>query len=85
MDEVLRINRAAKTITVRNLLDQSEYDENYDFLLLSRCRSSHPANSGIQNPLTHSLRNIPDMDKIIQTLQMNKPEHATVDGGVLSV
>lgn len=35
MNEVLRINRAAKTITVRNLLDQSEYDENYDFLLLS--------------------------------------------------
>lgn len=47
MNEVLRINRAAKTITVRNLLDQSEYDENYDFLLLS---PSHPANSGDSKP-----------------------------------
>lgn len=82
MNEVLRINRAAKTITVRNLLDQSEYDENYDFLLLSPGAGPViPPIPGIQNPLTHSLRNIPDMDKIIQTLQMNKPEHATVVGG----
>lgn len=82
MNEVLRINRAAKTITVRNLLDQSEYDENYDFLLLSPDAGPViPPIPGIQNPLTHSLRNIPDMDKIIQTLQMNKPEHATVVGG----
>ncbi|EGQ7791198.1 FAD-dependent oxidoreductase [Vibrio cholerae] len=82
MSEVLRINRAAKTITVRNLLDQSEYDENYDFLLLSPGAGPViPPIPGIQNPLTHSLRNIPDMDKIIQTLHMNKPEHATVVGG----
>ncbi|EKF9996626.1 FAD-dependent oxidoreductase [Vibrio cholerae] len=82
MNEVLRINRAAKTITVRNLLDQSEYDENYNFLLLSPGAGPViPPIPGIQNPLTHSLRNIPDMDKIIQTLQMNKPEHATVVGG----
>ncbi|TQP22307.1 CoA-disulfide reductase [Vibrio cholerae] len=82
MNEVLRINRAAKTITVRNLFDQSEYDENYDFLLLSPGAGPViPPIPGIQNPLTHSLRNIPDMDKIIQTLQMNKPEHATVVGG----
>ncbi|BAP04953.1 TPA: CoA-disulfide reductase [Vibrio cholerae O1] len=82
MNEVLRVNRAAKTITVRNLLDQSEYDESYDFLLLSPGAGPViPPIPGIQNPLTHSLRNIPDMDKIIQTLQMNKPEHATVVGG----
>ncbi|NCO47107.1 MAG: FAD-dependent oxidoreductase, partial [Vibrio sp.] len=82
MNEVLRINRAAKTITVRNLLDQSEYQESYDFLLLSPGAGPIvPSIPGIQNPLTHSLRNIPDMDKIIQTLQMNKPEHATVVGG----
>lgn len=82
MNEVLRINRAAKTITVRNLLDQSEHDESYDFLLLSPGAGPViPPIPGIQNPLTHSLRNIPDMDKIIQTLQMNKPEHATVVGG----
>ncbi len=52
MNDVVRINRAEKTITVRNLLDQSEYQESYDFLLLSPgagrlCRQS-------QGWITHS-------------------------------
>jgi len=82
MNEVVRINRAEKSVTVRNLLDNSEYEENYDFLLLSPGASPVvPPIPGIDNPLTHSLRNIPDMDKIIKTIEMNKPEHATVVGG----
>jgi NADPH-dependent 2,4-dienoyl-CoA reductase/sulfur reductase-like enzyme/rhodanese-related sulfurtransferase len=82
MNEVVSINRAEKTVTVRNLLDDSEYVENYDFLLLSPGAAPVvPPIPGINNPLTHSLRNIPDMDKIIKTIEMNKPEHATVVGG----
>lgn len=82
MNEVVRINRADKTITVRNLLDQSEYDESYDFLLLSPGAGPIvPPIPGIDNPLTHSLRNIPDMDRILETIQMNQPDHATVIGG----
>ena len=82
MNEVVSINRSEKTVTVRNLLDDSEYVENYDFLLLSPGAAPVvPPIPGIDNPLTHSLRNIPDMDKIIKTIEMNKPEHATVVGG----
>ncbi|ELD1798364.1 FAD-dependent oxidoreductase [Vibrio fluvialis] len=82
MNEVVRINRADKTITVRNLLDQSEYEESYDFLLLSPGAGPIvPPNPGLDNPLTHSLRNIPDMDRILETIQMNQPDHATVIGG----
>ncbi|ENI4127914.1 FAD-dependent oxidoreductase [Vibrio fluvialis] len=82
MNEVVRINRADKTITVRNLLDQSEYDESYDFLLLSPGAGPIvPPIPGLDNPLTHSLRNIPDMDRILETIQMNQPDHATVIGG----
>ncbi|NMU84539.1 FAD-dependent oxidoreductase, partial [Vibrio parahaemolyticus] len=40
-----------------------------------------PPIPGIDNPLTHSLRNIPDMDRIIKTIETNKVEHATVVGG----
>lgn len=81
-NEVTGINRENKTVTVKNLIDGQEYTENYDFLLLSPGAGPIvPPIPGINNPLTHSLRNIPDMDKIIQTLQMNKPEHATVVGG----
>ncbi len=82
MNEVVRINRADKTITVRNLLDQSEYEESYDFLLLSPGAGPIvPPIPGLGNPLTHSLRNIPDMDRILETIQMNQPDHATVIGG----
>ncbi|MBL4282566.1 FAD-dependent oxidoreductase [Vibrio fluvialis] len=82
MNEVVRINRADKTITVRNLLDLSEYDESYDFLLLSPGAGPIvPPLPGLDNPLTHSLRNIPDMDRILETIQMNQPDHATVIGG----
>ncbi|EPR7490358.1 FAD-dependent oxidoreductase [Vibrio alginolyticus] len=82
MNEVVSINRQDKTVTVNNLLDGSEYQESYDFLLLSPGASPVvPPIPGIDNPLTHSLRNIPDMDRIIKTIETNKVEHATVVGG----
>lgn len=82
MNEVVSINRQDKTVTVKNLLDGSEYQESYDFLLLSPGAGPVvPPIPGINNPLTHSLRNIPDMDRIIKTIETNKVEHATVVGG----
>ncbi|OIN23925.1 FAD-dependent oxidoreductase [Vibrio barjaei] len=82
MNEVISIDKQSKFVTVRNLVDGNEYSESYDFLLLSPGAAPFvPAIPGIDNPLTHTLRNIPDMDRIIKTIQMNKPEHATVVGG----
>lgn len=82
MNEVLSIDRQSKTVRVKNLVDGTEYQESYDFLLLSPGAGPViPPIAGINNPLTHSLRNIPDMDRILHTIQMNKPEHATVVGG----
>jgi NADPH-dependent 2,4-dienoyl-CoA reductase/sulfur reductase-like enzyme/rhodanese-related sulfurtransferase len=82
LSEVVSIDRQNKSVTVRILADNSEYTESYDFLLLSPGAGPIvPPIPGIKNPLTHSLRNIPDMDKIIETLAINKPEHATVVGG----
>ncbi len=82
MNEVSSINRKLKTVTVKNLLDNSEYTESYDFLLLSPGAGPIvPPIPGVQNPLTHSLRNIPDMDRILQTIETNNVEHATVVGG----
>ncbi|GEA59401.1 FAD-dependent oxidoreductase [Vibrio comitans] len=82
MNEVVAIQRQEKTVTVKNLLDGTEYIESYDFLLLSPGAGPIvPPIEGLNNPLTHSLRNIPDMDRIINTLKMNKAEHATVVGG----
>lgn len=82
MNEVKSIDRKNKTVTVQNLQDGSSYQESYDFLLLSPGAAPVvPPIPGINNPLTHSLRNIPDMDKIMQSMQMNNVEHATVVGG----
>ncbi|OBT07963.1 CoA-disulfide reductase [Vibrio sp. UCD-FRSSP16_10] len=82
MNEVISIDRQNKSVTVKNLLNGTQYSESYDFLLLSPGAGPViPPISGINNPLTYSLRNIPDMDRIIQTLQTNKAEHATVVGG----
>ncbi|PMK00296.1 FAD-dependent oxidoreductase [Vibrio sp. 10N.261.55.A7] len=82
MNEVISIDRLNKTVTIKNLLDGLEYIESYDFLLLSPGAGPIvPPIPGIDNPLTHSLRNIPDMDKILATLNSSKPQHATVVGG----
>ncbi|HGO5292014.1 TPA: FAD-dependent oxidoreductase [Photobacterium damselae subsp. damselae] len=82
MNEVTQIDRQAKCITVKNLIDGTSYQESYDFLLLSPGASPIiPPIEGINNPLTHALRNIPDMDRILATLDNHKPTHATVVGG----
>jgi len=82
MNEITSIDRKNKNVTVKNLLDGNEYVEDYDFLLLSPGAAPIvPPILGVKNPLTHSLRNIPDMDKILNTLAGNKPQHATVVGG----
>ncbi|EGU31114.1 putative NADH oxidase [Vibrio sp. N418] len=82
MNEVVAIDRQAKHVTVRNLLDSTQYQEQYDFLLLSPGAGAIvPPIAGIDNPLTHSLRNIPDMDRIINTLKSKPIKHATVVGG----
>ncbi|MEJ6122021.1 FAD-dependent oxidoreductase [Vibrio sp. 2-Bac 85] len=82
LSEVIRINRNEKTITIKNVNDGSKYTESYDFLVLSPGAAPIVPNiPGIDNPLTHSLRNIPDMDNIINTIKYNKPKHATVVGG----
>lgn len=81
-NEVTQINRIEKTVTVKNLADGSEYTESYDFLLLSPGAGPIvPPIPGIKNPLTHSLRNIPDMDNILASIKNNTPAHATIIGG----
>ncbi|UTM56048.1 FAD-dependent oxidoreductase [Photobacterium sp. CCB-ST2H9] len=82
MSEVIAINTSGKSVTVRNGVSGETYEEPYDHLILSPGAAPIiPDIPGLPNPLTHSLRNIPDMDHIIHTIEMNKAEHATVVGG----
>ncbi|WP_432463974.1 MULTISPECIES: FAD-dependent oxidoreductase [unclassified Agarivorans] len=82
MHEVLSIDREHKTVTIRDLLTQQDYQESYDALVLSPGAAPIvPPLPGIDNQRTFSLRNIPDMDKIIASIDINQPKHATVVGG----
>ncbi|MBE8168806.1 MAG: FAD-dependent oxidoreductase [Shewanella sp.] len=80
--EVISINRKEKTVTIKRLIDGKEYDESYDYLLLSPGAAPVvPPIKGIKNPLTHTLRNIADMDTIKNIIIKHQPKHATVVGG----
>ena len=81
-NEVMAIDKEAKTVTVRNAAADQEYTESYDALILSPGASPFvPPIAGIKNHLTYTLRNVPDMDAIIASIEINKPKHATVCGG----
>lgn len=79
--EVLSINRAAKTIRVKGP-DGAERDEPYDKLILSQ--GAHPIVlpiPGVGLPNVFTLRDIPDMDRIVAFINEHKPRHAVVIGG----
>ncbi|MBP4040742.1 FAD-dependent oxidoreductase [Aeromonas sp. SrichE-2G] len=80
--EVIEIDKAGKTLLVRNLQSGEVLSEPYDALLLSPGAAPiRPPFPGIDSPGVHTLRNIPDMDRILAALEQGKPRHVTVVGG----
>ncbi|MFQ2093631.1 FAD-dependent oxidoreductase [Aeromonas taiwanensis] len=80
--EVIEIDKAGKTLLVRNLQSGEVLSEPYDALLLSPGAAPiRPPFPGIDSPGVHTLRNIPDMDRILAALEQDKPRHVTVVGG----
>jgi len=81
-NEVVSIDKVAKTVIVRDIAANKSYTESYDALILSPGAGPFvPPIPGVRNHLTFALRNIPDMDAIITSIEINKPKHATVCGG----
>jgi NADPH-dependent 2,4-dienoyl-CoA reductase/sulfur reductase-like enzyme/rhodanese-related sulfurtransferase len=79
--EVLSIDRPAKTICVRNN-DGSEQDFSYDKLILSQgAKPIVPPISGADLPNVFTLRDVPDMDRILAFLDSRKPRTAAIIGG----
>ena len=82
LTEAMAIDRRAKTVRLRNLQTGEETDESYDKLLLSPGGEAvHPKLAGIDSPRVFSLRNIPDLDRIMGHLTATKPRRAVVIGG----
>ncbi|HQC40218.1 MAG TPA: FAD-dependent oxidoreductase, partial [Petrotogaceae bacterium] len=60
---IVKINREKKTVLVKDLITSREYEDSYDFLLLSPgAEPIKPSIAGIDSPNIFTLRNINDMD-----------------------
>ncbi|WP_214710655.1 CoA-disulfide reductase [Exiguobacterium sp. s55] len=83
LTEVTKINRAEKTVSVKNVKTGEAYDESYDVLVLSPgAKPIRPNIPGIEEAEDiFTLRNIPDTDKIRSYVDDKAPKHATVIGG----
>jgi NADPH-dependent 2,4-dienoyl-CoA reductase/sulfur reductase-like enzyme/peroxiredoxin family protein/TusA-related sulfurtransferase/rhodanese-related sulfurtransferase len=81
-NEVVSIDRAGKTVTVRDTQRNTSYKEKYDKLLLSPgAEPIRPDIPGIRSEGIFTLRNIPDTDAIKSYIDLHHPAHAVVVGG----
>ncbi|GAA4079252.1 FAD-dependent oxidoreductase [Amphibacillus indicireducens] len=81
--EVVKINRDEKTIIVRNLTSNEEYEEAYDKLVLSPGASPiRPAQiEGINRDNVFTVRNVADIDQLNRYLIDRKVKDVAVIGG----
>ena len=83
--EVVSIDRVNKSIEVKNLETGAHYTETYDKLLLSPGADPiRPAFPGVQHPKILSLRNIEDMDRIIESTKQEN-DFVVVGGGFIGL
>lgn len=79
--EVVAINRAAKTVTVKRHPAGTTYTETYDKLVLSPgAEPVRPPIVGIDTPGLFTLRNVADTDRIKKFVDERKPRRAVVIG-----
>jgi CoA-disulfide reductase len=83
LSEVLSIDPENKTVSIKNLQTEEEYEESYDKLLLSPgARPIVPPIPGLnESESLFTLRNIPDTDKIKNYVDTKNPKKAVVIGG----
>jgi len=83
--EVLSIDRTKKEVVAKNLQTGEEYTESYDHLILSPgAAPMRPPIPGIDNPNVLSLRNLQDMDRIIDHID-GKKNVAVIGGGFIGL
>lgn len=82
-NEVVKINRDRKTITVKDLNTGEEYEEAYDKLILSPGASPIKPRSieGIDNPNVFTIRNVVDIDLLNRFITENNVKNVAVIGG----
>ena len=80
--EVVAIDRAAHTVTVRSVLTGEQFEDRYDTLVLSPGAAPlKPDLPGLDLPGVFSVRTIPDTRAIKSWIAEKKARHAVVAGG----
>jgi NADPH-dependent 2,4-dienoyl-CoA reductase/sulfur reductase-like enzyme/peroxiredoxin family protein/rhodanese-related sulfurtransferase/TusA-related sulfurtransferase len=80
--EVISIDRTAKTVRVRDIKANREFDETYDTLILSPGAAPvRPPIPGIDDPAILTLRSVNDIDAIKSRLDQGNARRAVVVGG----
>lgn len=81
-NEAVKIDPAAKSVTVKNLKTGELHEESYDSLILSPgAEPIRPNLPGVNGDNVFTLRNIPDTFKIKSYIETAKPKSAAVIGG----
>lgn len=75
--EVVAIDTAARTVTVRDLEDGTDRVEAYDDLIIASGATASPGASAPHVP-THTLRSIDDVDRVLEVLTDAGPEPRVV-------
>src|SRR5690625_6040727 len=80
--EVVKINRDKKTISVKDLLADKTHEEQYDTLVLSPGDTPiRPNLAGINNPHVFTVRNVVVIDNINNFVKQNDIKDTAVIGG----
>ena len=81
-NEVLSIDRDAKTVSVKNRYTNEIYTENYEKLILAPGGAPiRPPVEGINSDRVFTLRNIADTDQIKETIRKKQPRCVAIVGG----
>lgn len=79
--EVIKINRSEKTVLIKDLKNNTEYNESYDKLVLSPgAEPLKPPIPGIDDKAIFTLRSVPDTDAIKGYLETNKVHRVVIVG-----
>ena len=82
LSEAVSIDRAAKKVHVRNLADGTEYDESYDYLILSPgAKAMRPDIEGLDDPRVMTMRTVEDTLAMRSFIEDRSPRTAVVCGG----
>lgn len=81
-NEAISFDPDVKTVTVRNLDDESVYEETYDMLILSPgATAARPDMPGIDGERILTLRTVEDTFRIRDLMETTSASHAVVVGG----